>query len=188
MKGVYQEQIESQRMYSVSAALGITESFRCLVKAGAYGASQVNSVYGPLIYEVQSGHSLAIFLCGASDSESIRYEWSSLQMQINMPHFWVVDTKCKVLPESVIPQDGSQFYYGRSVVPASSREAAVEQLIIALKESGILVDTVLVTVPYQEGEWSDDDDFEVHLSFEEASITNTIELGCFVSEKSFPRS
>lgn len=101
-----------------------------------------------------------------------------------MSDFWVVDTKCKVLPESALPQDGSAYYYGRSVVPAESKENAVEKLVETLKEQDILVETVLATVIYEDGFWDDDDEFEVQASFEEASDTNEIEIGCFLSEKS----
>ena len=104
-----------------------------------------------------------------------------------MSTFWVVDTKCKVLPQSALPQDGSAHYYGRSVVPAESREHAIQKLVAALKEQDILVDTVLATVVYEDGLW-DDDEFDVQASFEKASNTNGIEIGCFLSEKSMKRS
>jgi len=55
-----------------------------------------------------------------------------------MSNFWVVDTKCKVLPQSALPQDGSTYYYGRSVVPAESKDAAIENLASLLKEHDIL--------------------------------------------------
>lgn len=105
-----------------------------------------------------------------------------------MSDFWVVDTKCKVLPESGLPQDGSTYYYGRSVVPAESKESAIEKLVVALKEQDILLETVLATVVYENGRWDDDDEFEVQASFEEASDTNEIEIGCFLSEKSMKRN
>ena len=104
-----------------------------------------------------------------------------------MSNFWVVDTKCKVLPQSALPQDGSAHYYGRSVVPAESRKHAIEQLVAALKEHDILVETVLATVVYEDGLW-DDDEFDVQASFEKASKTNEIEIGCFLSEKSMKKS
>jgi len=101
-----------------------------------------------------------------------------------MPAFWVIDTRCQVLPQSALPQDGSAYYYGRSVVPAESKESAIEKLVAALKEQDILVETVLATVVYEDGLWDDDDEFEVQASFEEASDSNEIEIGCFLSEKS----
>lgn len=104
-----------------------------------------------------------------------------------MSNFWIIDTKCTVLPQSALPQDGSAHYYGRSVVPAESREHAIQKLVAALKEQDILVDTVLATVVYEGGLW-DDDEFDVQTSFEEASNTNEIEIGCFLSEKSMKRS
>lgn len=105
-----------------------------------------------------------------------------------MSDFWVVDTKCKVLPQSALPQDGSAHYYGRSVVPAESKEAAIEKLASTLKGQDILMEAVLATVIYEDGSWDENDDFEVQISFEEASNTHEIELGSFVSEKSLKRS
>ena len=105
-----------------------------------------------------------------------------------MSDFWVVDTKCKVLPQSALPQDGSDYYYGRSVVPAESKEVAIEKLASTLKDNDIVMETVLATVIYEDGSWDEDDDFEVQISFEEASNTRKIELGSFVSEKSLKRS
>ncbi len=104
-----------------------------------------------------------------------------------MSSFWVVGTKCKVLPQSALPQDGSAYYYGRSVVPAESKEVAVEKLISLLKEQDILAEVVLACIRYEDGDWSDDD-FEIQLSFEKASSTDEIEIGCFVSEKSIKRN
>lgn len=101
--------------------------------------------------------------------------------------FWVIDTKCKVLPQCTLPQDGSAYYYGRSVVPAESKEVAVEKLISLLKGQDILAEVVLACIRYEDDDWSDDD-FEVQLSFEKASNTNEIEIGCFVSEKSIRRN
>ena len=101
-----------------------------------------------------------------------------------MSNFWVIDTKCKVLPESPLPQDGSAYYYGRSVVPAESKETAIENLTSALKKQDILVESVLASVSYQDGRWDEDDDFEIRVSFEEASHTGEIQIGSFVSEKS----
>jgi hypothetical protein len=112
----------------------------------------------------------------------------SLTTEGIMSNLWVVDTKCKVLPTSAIPQDGSLFYYGRSVVPADSEGAAVKLLTEALEENHILIETVISSVLYDDGHWKDDDEFEVHNSCEDARQTNEIELGCFVSEKSFQRS
>ncbi len=105
-----------------------------------------------------------------------------------MSRFWVIDTKCKVLPHSELPQDGSTYYFGRSVVPANSKEIAIEKLIQILKDNHILVETILAAVLYEDGHWDDEDDFEVHASFEESNATNEIEIGCFISEKSIQGS
>lgn len=100
-----------------------------------------------------------------------------------MADLWVVDTKCKVLPESSLPQDGSTYYYGRSVVPASSEERAIEQLAQSLRDDHMHIEDILGLVRADEGSWPEDDDFEVHDSIEEAKANNAIVLGCFVSEK-----
>lgn len=105
-----------------------------------------------------------------------------------MSIYWVIDSKCKVLPQSALPQDGSAFYYGRSVVPAESEELATKNLISLLQEQDILVESVLKIAVYEKGLWADDDDFEVHLSYEDACDTNEIQIGCFVSEKSLKRA
>lgn len=102
-----------------------------------------------------------------------------------MSEFWVVDTKCKVLPQNPLPQDGSNYYYGRSVVPAGSKEDAIEKLRDSLKIHHILVDAILAAVIYEEGIWTEDDEFEVQTSIEDAKASNEIELGSFVSEKSY---
>ncbi|PUA26686.1 MAG: hypothetical protein B0W54_23400 [Cellvibrio sp. 79] len=101
-----------------------------------------------------------------------------------MSSFWVIDTKCKVLPQSVLPQDGSAYYYGRSVVPVESKEAAVEKLVSLLKEQDILVESVMASILYENGRWEGEDDFEIHLSLEESSNSGEIAIGCFISEKS----
>ncbi|WP_020410562.1 hypothetical protein [Hahella ganghwensis] len=100
-----------------------------------------------------------------------------------MPDFWVIDTKCKVLPESTLPQDGSTYYYGRSVVPAISKENAIEQLAHELEEDHILIEKVAGAVLFEEGQWDEDDEFEVHESIGGSKVSHQIELGCFVSEK-----
>lgn len=98
--------------------------------------------------------------------------------------FWVVDTKCKVLPESSLPQDGSEYYYGRSAVPAADKEQAVAKLATALEEDHIFIESVLDALRFQDGEWDEEDDFEVHDSFEQAELSSEIGFGCFISEKS----
>lgn len=105
-----------------------------------------------------------------------------------MSSFWVIDTKCRVLPESEMLQDGSVHYYGRSVVPADSKESAVDLLMVLLKQNDVLVEEVIAAVLYEDGNWKEDDEFEVQTSFEEASHSGEIEIGCFVSEKSLQRS
>lgn len=101
-----------------------------------------------------------------------------------MNTYWVIDTKCKVLPESTLPQDGSSFYYGRSVVPARFQEQAIALLTEALADDHAFIEEILHIVPVDEGDWSEDDEFEVLDSIMEAKETSSIALGCFISEKS----
>lgn len=100
-----------------------------------------------------------------------------------MTDFWVIDTKCKVLPGSGLPQDGSKFYYGRSVVPAENRDIAVSKLRELLESHKIEIDKVLESITYENGNW-DNDEFDVHDSYEDSMAENSIELGCFLSENS----
>ncbi|WP_246841227.1 hypothetical protein [Hahella sp. CCB-MM4] len=83
-----------------------------------------------------------------------------------------------------MPQDGSTYYYGRSVVLADTMELAIEQLTQALKKDHILLEEVQQVVTYEDGQWTEDDDFEVHESLRDSMLSNEIEFGCFISEKS----
>lgn len=98
--------------------------------------------------------------------------------------FWVVDTKCKVRPENALPQDGSEYYYARSVVPAASGAHAVEKLVGVLRETHIEVESIDRVIRFQDGDWSESDEFEVCESFAQSERSGEIELGCFISEKS----
>lgn len=98
--------------------------------------------------------------------------------------YWVIDTKCKVQPESTLPQDGSDYYYGRSVVPAQSKEQAITLLTDVLAEDHIAIEEILKIVSADDSDWPEDDEFEVLDSLAEAQESNSIALGCFISEKS----
>ena len=104
-----------------------------------------------------------------------------------MPDFWVIDSKCKVLPESSMPQDGSTYYFGRSVVPANDTDEAIALLTDYLKEDHIVLEQVLNVTLYQQELWDEDDEFDVHESYADALDSHAIELGCFASEKSYKR-
>ncbi|MFA0813958.1 hypothetical protein [Microbulbifer epialgicus] len=103
-----------------------------------------------------------------------------------MPIFWVIDTKVKVLPQSSLPQDGSTFYFGRSIVPDESRENAVARLTAALEEDFMLVEEVSRVATYDSQQWDTeaDEDYETKESYEEAKQTGEIVFGCFASELS----
>ncbi|KEQ17064.1 hypothetical protein [Endozoicomonas numazuensis] len=100
--------------------------------------------------------------------------------------YWVIDTKVKVLPNSSLPQDGSKYYYGRSIVPDDSKDQAVFRLTSALEEDFILVEDVSSVVLYENNAWNSDkdEDYETVESFERAKTTGNIEFGCFISELS----
>ncbi|BBM00190.1 hypothetical protein [Microbulbifer sp. GL-2] len=100
--------------------------------------------------------------------------------------FWVIDTKVKVLPQSSLPQDGSTFYFGRSIVPDESRENAVARLTATLEEDFMLVEEVSRVATYDSQQWDTeaDEDYETKESYEEARQTGGIVFGCFASELS----
>ncbi|WNZ57424.1 hypothetical protein QT397_08825 [Microbulbifer sp. MKSA007] len=103
-----------------------------------------------------------------------------------MSIFWVVDTKVRVLPQSSLPQDGSTFYFGRSIVPDESKESAVARLTAALEEDFMLVEEVSNVTTYDSQQWETeaDEDFETKESYKEALQTGEIAFGCFSSELS----
>lgn len=101
-----------------------------------------------------------------------------------MSKYWVVDTKAKVLSASSFEQDGSEFYFGRSIVPAETANIAVKALSELLKENHVEVVEVIAAVDYHSKSWdSDHDDFyDTDESYEEAKSSNSIRLGIFASE------
>lgn len=103
-----------------------------------------------------------------------------------MSIYWVVDTKVKVLPKSSIPQDGSTYYFGRSIVPEDSKESAIAKLTSALEEDHIILEEVSSIADYESKQWNSeaDDNFETNESYEEAKKTGDIAFGCFASEYS----
>ncbi|WP_444905438.1 hypothetical protein ACJJIQ_09640 [Microbulbifer sp. ANSA003] len=100
-----------------------------------------------------------------------------------MSRFWVVDTKAKISPESTYEQDGSKWYYGRSIVPAKSAEEAIEILKMALRDKHVEVDAILAVVDYSHKSWDSDDDdlYETLESYEKSKATNEVVTGVFAS-------
>ncbi|WP_444942891.1 hypothetical protein ACJJIK_12245 [Microbulbifer sp. ZKSA006] len=100
-----------------------------------------------------------------------------------MSKFWVVDTKSKIAPESSYEQDGSEWYYGRSIVPAKSAEDAIDLLKMALRDKHVEVDTILAVVDYSHQSWESDDDelYETVESYEKSKANNDVVTGVFVS-------
>ena len=102
-----------------------------------------------------------------------------------MSRFWVVDTKAKILPGSSFEQDGSDFYFGRSIVPAETFDSAVKALIEVLKENCVEVVDVSSVVDYSTRAWDSesDDFFDTQHSYEVSKETNSIRVGVFASEE-----
>lgn len=103
-----------------------------------------------------------------------------------MKIYWVVSTKVRVAPKSSLPQDASSYYYGRSIVPCDTREQAIDSLTSTLKDDFMEIEEVIDIVTYDSKAWvsDEDDNFEINDSFDEASRTGNIALGCFLSELS----
>lgn len=103
-----------------------------------------------------------------------------------MPNIWVISTKLYVSEKSSIPQDGSRFYFGRSIVPSHSKEAAINDLTLKLNDDFIDIEKIVDVVEYGSKAWNsaEDDDFETNESYLDALETGSIALGCFISELS----
>lgn len=101
-----------------------------------------------------------------------------------MEIYWVIDTKVHIDPRSSFPQDGSSFYLGRSVVPGTSKEKAIEKLKSAFEENLITVEEVIRSVDYESQSWNSetDADFKTESTFNAAKSSNDLALGHFLSE------
>ncbi|MCH9692676.1 MAG: hypothetical protein K0U59_11565 [Gammaproteobacteria bacterium] len=100
-----------------------------------------------------------------------------------MSTFWVVDTKAKIAPESTYEQDGSKWYYGRSIVPADSIEEALTLLRAALKNKHVVIESVLSIIDYNHSTWDSEKD-ELHETietYEKAKAHNEVVTGSFAS-------
>lgn len=100
-----------------------------------------------------------------------------------MSKFWVVDTKAKIASESSYEQDGSKWYYGRSIVPAKSAEEAIDLLKMALRDKHVEVDVILAVIDYSHQSWESDDDelYETVESYEKSKANNEVVTGVFAS-------
>ncbi|MGI9280753.1 MAG: hypothetical protein ACR2PX_14185 [Endozoicomonas sp.] len=97
--------------------------------------------------------------------------------------FWVIDTKAKIEPASTYEQDGSQWYYGRSIVPAKSIEEAVSLLRTELKDKYVEIEAVLAIVDYGYKVWDSEVDelYETIESYEKSKAKNEVITGVFAS-------
>lgn len=100
-----------------------------------------------------------------------------------MSTFWVVDTKAKIAPESTYEQDGSKWYYGRSIVPADSIEEALILLRSALKGKHVEIDKILSIVDYNHRIWDSENDelYETIESYEKSKVNKDTVTGVFAS-------
>ncbi len=100
-----------------------------------------------------------------------------------MVAFWVVDVIAEILPGSTFEQDGSDWYRGRSVVPAENVNEALDKLTRELKSDCVSIIRVVSIVDYADKSWDSDDDefYETIDSYEKALKTNEISLGIFAS-------
>ncbi|WP_444921003.1 hypothetical protein ACJJID_00355 [Microbulbifer sp. CnH-101-G] len=99
-----------------------------------------------------------------------------------MPTFWVVEAKVEHREDSSMPSDGCEISYGRSVVPAKSKEEALTLLKATLAEQKIYITEIYAVTDYSKGDWSDDI-FDLNQSYEKASIGPEICLGTFISQE-----
>jgi len=97
--------------------------------------------------------------------------------------YWVIDSKAKILPHSTYEQDGSDWYYGRSVVPANSVEAAIDLLKMALRDKHVELDCLLAVIEFGHQKWESEKDelYETLESYEKAVQTNEVVTGVFAS-------
>ncbi|ROS05391.1 hypothetical protein EDC56_0921 [Sinobacterium caligoides] len=93
-----------------------------------------------------------------------------------MTEFWVIDTKVKVSPESSYEQDGSEWYYGRSVVPARSVEEAIQLLSRSLKAKHVYIENILAVINYDHQNWNsvDDEQYKTTESYEKSKEKNDV--------------
>ncbi|OZG73304.1 hypothetical protein BTA51_11385 [Hahella sp. CCB-MM4] len=99
-----------------------------------------------------------------------------------MKTFWVIDTTVTALEGCDLNDDGSKYIFGRSVVPADSKEEAVSALKDHLEQARIHVEEVTAVVAYDEGDWSEDPHL-LSKAYKLAKATNEIRSAAFISEK-----
>ncbi|WP_020406414.1 hypothetical protein [Hahella ganghwensis] len=100
-----------------------------------------------------------------------------------MKTFWVIDTKVAISDGSALSDDGSRYKYGRSVVPAVSKEEAVSLLMTYLEQKAIHIEEITAVAAYDEEDWSGDRHL-TEKAYNMAKATNEIRNGAFISEKS----
>ncbi|WP_428821383.1 hypothetical protein [Microbulbifer sp. MCCC 1A16149] len=99
---------------------------------------------------------------------------------------WIVLTKSKILPGCPLPSDGSEYMYGRSAIPAESKEQAIDELTAIFKDQGKLaVEEVQKAVIYNPDDWTDasEQSTAVNDAFRECDKTGKIAFGMFISSE-----
>ncbi|QIL89387.1 hypothetical protein GNX18_06140 [Microbulbifer sp. SH-1] len=99
-----------------------------------------------------------------------------------MSTFWVIEAKVEHREDSSMPSDGCDISYGRSVVPAETKDEALELFKAALAEQKIYITEIYSITDYRKGDWSDDI-FDLEQTYEKASIGPEISLGTFISQE-----
>lgn len=100
-----------------------------------------------------------------------------------MQTVWVIDTKVSIAPKCSFETDGSDHYYGRSFVPASTREQAIESLRNVLKENPVEILEVTGVAISTSREWDSelDEFFDTAYNVETAAATSKLQIGIFAS-------
>ncbi|MBU6954577.1 hypothetical protein [Hahella sp. HN01] len=97
--------------------------------------------------------------------------------------FWVIDTKVTALEGCGLSDDGSAYKFGRTVVPAWTKEEAVSALKAHFDQGRIQLEEVISVVAYDEGDWSSDRHL-LSKAYKLAKVTNEIRSAAFISERS----
>lgn len=96
---------------------------------------------------------------------------------------WIVFTKSKVLIESPLAMDDSEFIFGEVFIPSVTIEEAIIGARQALLDLKLVMNDISKCIRHQENEWCDNSDMskEINESVEKASRLNKIVYGIFRS-------
>jgi len=106
---------------------------------------------------------------------------------------WIVFTKSKILIDSSLAMDGSEFAFGEVFVPSEGFEDAISRLENvmnkakqALLEDSLVLSDISKCMRYEKAEWSDDSEFskEIKMAAGAAIKSNKISFSTFRSSDS----